>query len=312
MTERECRRTRGLLDRLVSDRPTDDDLAHAPGCPSCGPVLARSATFDDELRRTARRLVVEDLPRGILDPALALRAGGAPRSPSLAPGFGVAGVAVAIVLLATAVALGPGSTDPNGSPTASPGGSAGGSPGPSTGPATGPSTGPSTGAPTGPATGPVPRGPLNSTARIVSAVTELAYSCREGQPLATSGTSAGTAVREGAVCSALDGSGPFVATIIAGESATGEVVYVSIKGDLVGSDTPSSREALGLALARLVMVSFAEKELGIAASNDVLARFGELEPGAPELTSQFGAGRVRMERHLDGNYLLTVEPFPPT
>ncbi len=87
---------------------------------------------------------------------------------------------------------------------------------------------------------------------------------------------------------------------------------VSIKGDLVGSDTPSSREALGLALARLVMVSFAEKELGIVASDDVLARFGELEPGAPELTSQFGAGRVRMERHLDGNYLLTVEPFPPT
>ena len=67
------RSDRRLVDRVVEDRVTADDRAHAATCESCGPVLSRAMRFDDELRRSARGLVTEQLPYGVLDPDLAPR-----------------------------------------------------------------------------------------------------------------------------------------------------------------------------------------------------------------------------------------------
>ena len=64
----DCSRTRGLVDGLVAGSIRDDDRRHAAACPTCGPVVARAARFDDELERSAKQLIAEDLPRGILDP----------------------------------------------------------------------------------------------------------------------------------------------------------------------------------------------------------------------------------------------------
>lgn len=296
MTGTDCRRTRELTDRLVRGSVSGDDRAHALDCASCGTVLARAAAFEDELRRSARSLVVEELPRGIVDPGVAVPADGPRPSRGFAPGFSAAAAAVAIILLATAVAFDPGRTGPSGTP----GASLGESPGSTIGPSIGPSN------------GPTPMGPFNSTSLIASTAQDLGYSCREGVALATSGPSAGIAVRESAVCSALNSGGPYVATIIVGVSATGEVVNVSIKVELVGSDTPSSRDAAALAMANLSLISLADKDAGGTSSDFVLGKLPALEPIGPKLTTEIGGTRLRLERLDDGAYLVTLELALPS
>ena len=68
-----CDRTARLVDRVIDDKVSADDRAHAATCESCGPVLSRAFRFDDELRRTTRGLVTEQLPYGVLDAELAPR-----------------------------------------------------------------------------------------------------------------------------------------------------------------------------------------------------------------------------------------------
>jgi hypothetical protein len=101
----ECTQTRGLIDRLVAGSVREEDRRHAATCPSCGPVFARAARFDNELERSAQQLIAEDLPRGILDPGLSRQVQVVPRMPALAPGV-TAGVAALALIVVVATGLG--------------------------------------------------------------------------------------------------------------------------------------------------------------------------------------------------------------
>jgi hypothetical protein len=278
MTGSDCRRTQGLIDRVVDGTVTPDDRAHAAGCSSCGPVLDRAARFDDELRRTAQRLVVEDLPRGILDPTLESQLEGARRTRAFLPGFATAFAAVTILILATAVSLVPGGFMPTPSPLPSK------------------------------AAGP----PFRTTLAIVADAVELEYRCNDGLPLATSGPGAGLAVRESAVCTAPRDIGPFMAAIIVGESAAGEVVTVSLKANLIGPDNATNRASVAAALAKLAALAYKDAADGLAAGDFVVARLPNLEPPVGEATTAIGGVHIRVEHLDDGAWIISMELLDPS
>jgi hypothetical protein len=208
-----------------------------------------------------------------------------------------------VILVVAVVALGPSRVPPGGTAPPSPGGTFIEA---STEPASGPPIGPSTGPSSGPSTGPV-KPTLAGTSSIVSAVNKLEYSCNDPQSLSTNGPSAGPPVRESVVCKSPKSAGPFLAAIIAGESSSGEVVIVWLKGSIEGSDRPSSRDALAIALARLAALSFGHEDDGRLASDFVLLQLRLMEPGSPAMTKDIPGARLTLERLDDGSYFVTIE-----
>jgi hypothetical protein len=237
----DCRRTPGLIEGLVADRVAADVRAHARGCPWCGPVLARASRFDETLRTSARSLVTVDLPAGILESSLTGRTPARVLPRRAAPSLASILVAIAILLTATVIALGPGST-----PT----------PSPSSGPTASPAT---------------IRSPFaklfRSTDAIVGGLAKARYGCNDGQVLASPGDAPDAVVRESAICTAPDSIGPFIAAVIVGESARGEVVEIAIKGDLVGSDTSEAQAAFADAVARVLVASTVDELTGQSAGS---------------------------------------------
>ena len=238
--------------------------------------------FDEELRRAARSLVTEELPPGILDSRLggSSTAGGV-RARRALPGFATAATAVALLLVAVAIGLAPGSPEPSASPFTTP-------------------------------TAPVAAGPIfRSTTEIVGRVAALGYSCDDGNPLPTSGAGSGLAVRESAVCTSPDDAGPFHVAIIAAESATREVVWVAFKADIVGDDTPAARDAIATTLASLIEGSMLDSGTSRAVGAFILARLPFLEPGAPPAADDLGGIDVSIDRHETGTYIVSVEAPEP-
>ncbi len=275
----ECRRTHGMIDRVVDDEVTVDDRAHAVTCASCGPVLARAVRFEAELARATQRLVVEELPAGILEAGLAGQVVGPRPARGVPFGLATAGAAVAVLVLATAVALAP---PPGANPT----------------PGAGPTPTPTLGR------------TFQTTIEIVSQAIALEYTCSGGQRLPTSGPSAGLAVRESAVCHTPEGTGALTAAIIVGESADGEVVTVWMKSNVTGSDSADARNLIAQRLAKLTFLSLRDPATARTAGDFVAARLPQLDTGNAGASIETGGVLLLIERREDGLYLVTLEPGP--
>ncbi|MEO5704693.1 MAG: hypothetical protein ABIZ52_01095 [Candidatus Limnocylindrales bacterium] len=246
--------------------------------------------FDEELRRATRTLISEELPRGVLDPsvgaALGLRAGnGTVRARRALSGFTSLAGAVAVLLLATAVVLAPGSpSGPAASPTTSPSPTAAPSP---------------TGAPS-----PTPPSGLRTTAEIRADLVKLRYTCSDGLPLSTIEPGPDAVVRESVVCVAPADSGPLDAAVIVGESASGQVVEVHAKADIVGADTPEARDAVAAVLAKAAAVA-AQKGASSTLATWVLGNVPSLALDEGTSTELLGLG-LKLGRSPNGGYLLSV------
>jgi hypothetical protein len=294
----ECSRTRRLIDRVVGDAVRPDDRNHAATCASCGPVLARAARFDDELRRTARGLVAEELPRGILDPGLA----GNPKVISRRAGPGLAGIfaAVAIMVLAMSVALLPGGlVKPSALPSDGPPGTPPGQSGVVTSP--------------GP-TGLQLEGPaLHSTAAIGGSLIRepFRWTCSSGRPPPSPATDGGVD-HEGIVCTSRTGQ-TYTATLITGETVDNEVIEVAIKGELV-VDTQTSVSQLADAMAYATSISVGDKDRAPTIAEWVLFHVPGLKalPGGDSIFGIFGEGTLRLtlQRGSDGSYFLLLQAMP--
>ena len=271
---RDCSRTRGLIDRLVAGSTSDDDRRHAATCHSCGPVMARAARFDDELERSARRLISEDLPRGILDPGLSGKVNVVPRMPALAPGVtaGVAGLAIIVLVTVVGIrpVLSPGQTQtlpPLAQIEAS------------------------------------PSSPLVSLAQLTAALQEiLGYDCRAGDaPLApeSSGGSAGTS----ATCTKPPDAGPYTAAVTVDASPRGEVFRVTITAELVGAQGPRERDAVATAMAKVAAEAFIGQGPGLRAANFVFGKASQLSGPAWAMGINESGVWLDLRRLADGGYV---------
>lgn len=280
-----CRRTSGLIDRIVADTVTPADRDHAGTCGDCGPVLARAARFDDALRRTARAIAVEQLPPGILDPGLAVAPGTVRRGTALRgfqPGLAGVAAAVAILILATGIALVPGGlVNPRATPTA----------------------------PTD--TGLASAAPLfRPTAAIAADASVLKLACMPGGPLPTHDARPGGPEREGVVCASVNEDATKKVALITGETGAGDVVSVSIKGELVGS-TIEATDALAIGFAKLTFISIADPRVAPVAGDWVDQTLRDLRvlSGGDSVTRVLGGIRFTFERNPSGDFMLRMEPF---
>ena len=281
----DCRRKPGLVDRVVGGRITDDDRRHAPTCSWCGPVLTRANTFDEELRRVARSLVAEELPRGILDQEPGGRATGVVARRA-APGFAAILAAAAILLVTTVIALAPGAA-----PSASP---PPGSPAPSSSnpPSSTPSVKPF-----------VER--MNTTAFIVGKLTASGYHCNDGAALESPGPGPDPVTRESAVCTSPEKAGPFTLAVIVGEAANGKVVEVSIKADLI-ADSPENRALLAVEVSKVLVVSTLDEQTGQNGGLWVKAHLPELNVG-DQIDYGINGMSFHAERLPNQSYLIVAQ-----
>ena len=274
-----CDGTRRLIDRVVAERVTPEDRAHAATCEPCGRILSRATRFDDELRTTARGLVAEQLPQGVLDRDLVARpVAGMPPMRHAAPGL--AGVLIAAVILAVAASvavapggLGPGATPSDGSLQASV---------------------------------PVFRG----TVEMIRDLAGRDYSCIPGHALPTTGPSAWPGEREGVRCLTPKSLDSATATLAPVENGDGEIVEVAITGSLYGNDTLRSRDQLATTLGDLTAVAIFDPGARADAAafvREVLPRLRVL-PSGDHALMRFGDVRVILRRYPTGGYLLLLQP----
>lgn len=289
-----CPRTRSVVERIVGERVTPDDIAHAALCGDCGPVLARAARFDEALRIAARGLVTDELPRGVLDPALSPTVVGVVARRR--PGPSIVGIlaAVAVLVLATSVTLAPGglggpSPDPNA--TGRPGGSDG---------------------PVGPVdTGlQVRNGVFRSTPEIGGHLIGLRYLCRSGEARVLGAT--GPVVRDGIVCYSPKSLTLTSVVVITGEAANREVVEVTIRGQLIKADIDTARRELAETMAKATFLVMEDPDAAPDAGDFVLANLPELtvESGGSEVTGAFGEVLLSVRRSADGGYVVVLRPVP--
>ncbi|HEX3265281.1 MAG TPA: hypothetical protein VHR16_06390 [Candidatus Limnocylindrales bacterium] len=272
-----CERTRGLIDRVVAERVSAADREHAETCASCGPVLLRSVRFDDELRRSAEGLVVERLPYGVLDPELAPRV--VPGMPSVrraAPGLASVFAALAIVVVAMTMAFAPGNRGAGTQPPATP-----------------------------ELAGP----PFRPTADVIRTLQALDYSCIPGHSLPTTGPSAGPGEREGVICLTPREIESANASIIPVENGDGDVVQVTIKGSLFGTDTLTSRAELATVMGKLTSESIADPTQAADAGAFIERVLPDLKilPTGDDAQKIFGDVRAHLLRYPGGSYILMLE-----
>jgi hypothetical protein len=274
-----CDRTPRLVDRVIDDKVTPDDRAHADTCASCGPLLMRATRFDDELRRSARGLVTEQLPHGVLDPALAPpHLGGVLPLRHAAPGLASILAAVVVLVIATSVAVAPGVLGPGTQP---------------------PNSGLQVSAPT-----------FRATVDVIRDLQSLGYSCIPGHALPTAGPSAWPGEREGVVCLTPKSIESASAKFIPVETGDGDVVEVTIKGALYGTDTETSNDQLAAAMGKLTQLSIADPAVAAQAGRfieETLPRLRVL-PSGDDALMIFGDVRVFLQRSITGGYLLVLQP----
>lgn len=274
--EQRCARTSGLIDRVVAERVTAADREHAQTCASCGPVRLRAVRFDDELRRSAQGLVAERLPHGILDPEIAPRVvPGLPSVRRAAPGLASFFAAIAVVVVAMTVALAPGSR----------------------------------GGGTQPPAPPQVAAPLfRTTAMVTRELQGLDYSCIPGHTLATSGPSPAPGPREGVICLSPRDIESAFASIIPIESDDGDVVQVTIKGSLFGTDTLTSRAELAVVMGKLTGTSIADPTRAADAAGFVAGVLPDLKvlPTGDDAQKIFGDLKVSLLRSPGGSYILVL------
>lgn len=281
----DCSRTRGLIDRLVAGSTTDDDRRHASTCSSCGPVMVRAERFDDQLQSSARHLIAEDMPRGILDPSLA-EVKVVPRMPGLAPGATAGFAALAMIIFVTVVGIRgirP-VLDPGQSSTIPPFVQEIEGPGPS-----------------GLADSPL--WSMNELTGSLAAI--LDYECAAAPSLPTSGPG-GDPVEASAVCTAPLDAGPYTAAITIDASSTGAVVRVTMTADIVGVPTQRARDAVATALAKVTAQAFIGTGPGIRAANFVFGKASQLSGPAWAMGIPEGSVWVDLRWLEDGGYIVRL------
>lgn len=274
-----CDRTDRLVDRVVEDRVTPDDRAHAATCESCGPVLSRAMRFDDELRRSARGLVTEQLPYGVLDPDLAPRlVGGVLPMRHAAPGLASILAAVVILVVATSVAIAPGVLGPGTQP---------------------PHSGFQVSSP-----------PFRSNTDIIQSAQALEYRCNPGRALPTTGPSARPGEREGGVCVSPKSIDSATAKIVPVENGDGEIVEVTVMGALYGPDTETSVDQLAAAMGQLTTLSIADPAVAAQAGRFVEETLPRLRvlPSGDDALMIYGDVRIFLQRYIAGGYRLVLQP----
>jgi hypothetical protein len=207
--------------------------------------------FDNELRRAARALVLEELPEGVLDQEVLGTAGRGVVARRGAPGLAVTVVATVILLTAAAIALAPATAPP---PAASP------SPAPAQ-----------------------TKAPFvehfRSTDVIRGQLAKLGYSCNDGFPPSSIGPESDAVTREATVCTAPESIGPFVMAVVVGEAANGKVVELTIKSDIVGADSAESRAALAAGVAKVFAGAFVDEVAGQNGGSWAKVHLPQLERG---------------------------------
>lgn len=281
----DCSRTRGMIDRLVAGSVPDDDRRHAAACPSCGPVLARAARFEDELERSAKQLIGEDLRRGILNPSLAeLKV--VPRMPGLALGATAGFAMLAVIMLVTVVGIrgippvllpGQSSTEP-----------------------------PFAQEVPGPGESSPPDSPLRPFGELTVTLAEiLDYECGAAAAVPTSGPG-GEAVEASAICTAPPDAGPYTAAVTVEASEAGTVVRVTIRADIVGAPTQRARDAVATALAKVTAQAIIGTGPGIRAANFVFAKASRLSGPAWAMGIPEGRVWVDLRRLEDGGLIVRM------
>jgi hypothetical protein len=281
----DCPRTRGLVNRLVAGSVGDDDRRHASTCASCGPVMLRAERFDDQLQSSARHLIAEELPRGILDPSLAeLKV--VPRMPGLAPGATAGFAALGLIIFVAVVGI-------RGiRPVLVPGQS-------STIP-------PFVQEIEGPGASGLADSPLWSLDELTGALAEiLDYECGATPTLPTSGPG-DDPVEASATCTAPPDAGPFTAAVMIDASGTGAVVRVTMTADIVGMPTQRARDAVATALAKVTAQAFIGTGPGIRAANFVFGKASQLSGPAWAMGIPEGSVWVDLRWLADGGYIVRL------
>jgi hypothetical protein len=244
------------------------------------------ARFDEELRRAARSLIREDLPRDLLDPVVAgsTRSLGGVTTRRALPGFAAAASAVAVLLVATAVALAPGGIQPA---------------------ATG-SGGPPASETLGMQVSPAPSSfALRPTSSLVSELTMLGYRCNDGKDLESPKAGEDAVVRESSICTAPDSAGPLVGAVVIGEAKGGRVVHLEVKANIVGDDTGEARRAVATMLAEAAALGPKPKDDGIYVKQWVLSKVPGLEKNEGVELQARGLS-MRIFRSSTGSYALSM------
>lgn len=274
----DCSRTRGLIDRLVAGAANEDDRRHAGTCPSCGPVMARAAMFDDELERSAQRLIAEDMPRGILDPELNREVGRVVGLRSLSSGAFAGVAALAVVVFVTVVGI---------RPVLMPGSS--------------PTQPPLVLEVDGPSATARPGAPLFSLGELTVALSDrLSFQCGTDEALQTGVDTSGAS----AVCTAPAGSGPFTVAVVLNAAESGSVVQVTMTANIEGETSQQARDSVAATLARVTAEAFTGEGPGARAANFVFAKASQLSGPAWAMGIDEGGVRVDLQRQADGGYLV--------
>ena len=280
-TRFDCPRTRGLIDRLVTTGPNDDDRRHAPGCSSCGPRLARAARFDDELQQSAQRLIAEDMPRGMLDPDLDPQVGRVVGLRSMGSGALAGMAAIAVVVFATVVGIRP-VLMPGSSPTQ-----------------------PGLVQVDGPSATPRPGAPLTSLGELTVALTDrLHFACGTDEALQSGVDTGGEAGGASAVCTAPSDAGPFTAVVVLRASDAGLVEDITINARIVGDSNHRTRDLVAAALARITTEAFTGERPAVVAANFVFAKASQMSGPAWAMGIEAGGVRVDLQRQADGGYIV--------
>ncbi|HET9853340.1 MAG TPA: hypothetical protein VFP56_12670 [Candidatus Limnocylindrales bacterium] len=274
-----CDRTRGLIDRVVGERVTPEDRAHAAGCERCGTVLLRASRFDDELRTTARGLVGEQLPHGVLDAELAPRlVDGLRPMRHAAPGIASMFAALVILVVAVTVAVAPGGLGPGATPQ---------------------DTGLQFAVPV-----------FRATVDIIRDVQAMEYSCIPGHALPTTGPGARLGEREGVACLTPKSLESATARITPVETREGKVVEITITGEQYGASTVTSRDELADVMSKLTALSISDPKVARDAAAfvlETLPRLRVLTSGDDALVI-YGNVRILLQRYIAGDYRLTLQP----
>jgi hypothetical protein len=146
---------------------------------------------------------------------------------------------------------------------------------------------------------------------IQAQLRELPYECQRGNPLPT--TRPGQPEREGIICATRKEETTMSSVLITGEGGDGEVVIVSIKGELAGT-TASATETLATAMAKLTYASIADPVDAPIAGDWVNAEVRKLRvlPGGDAAVNVIGDIRLTLQRSPAGDFFLVMEPLVPS
>lgn len=149
------------------------------------------------------------------------------------------------------------------------------------------------------------------TADVIRSLQADDYSCIPGHTLPTAAPSPAPGEREGVICLTPREIQNANASIIPIEDGDGDVVQVTIKGSLFGTDTLTSRAELAVVMGKLTTQSIADPLRAADAGGFVAGVLPDLKllPTGDTAQKIFGDLRVTLLRYPGGSYILTLAPL---